>query len=510
MLGQRTRWMGTVAAVTVLHFIVNTGLGIGSKAALWWTDVSLVVASAIAVTACVSAARSQSERHNRIAWLALAIGVAGWLMAAVVWSARDLVFSLPAPAPSWRDVPFFLLAPTFAVALVVYRRQRASRTLQLRQIADLGILTAAITIAGTLVLAPSLRRNGFSPYVIVAIGYPGFYLAVVLAALGSLGRGAWGPRGGVLGVLIWANLAFAAVDVLYGAKVLVDIYQTGIEDTLWLLGFSSMCWASAEERALASKPAPIVDTAPGSSWNAVVGASALIAISALAALAIRSLEGVEWTIIAVAVIATAGFVGLRMWTGDRTEDAYLDAVAVGEETERALTAERALASRLRGASSLADGTAHEVNNLLQAIAGSVALLRRRAARGEDLSTYAATIDDSLARLAKEVNELRKLSPSETTHGMILIVPGGDRNGRLAAVLAGAGFAPASLPTIEAAPRAAKSHGVRAIVASHGEADVLSSMGVTIPIVRRRDTDDILDAVVEIVRIVSDAELANRV
>jgi len=495
--------MVAVAAVSVLHFAVNTSLGVGSQAGLWWTDISLMIASAVAVGACVWTARAQTERHNRIAWYALAAGVASWFLAATVWSTRELVFGTPAPPPSWRDVPFFLLAPSFAVALVLYRRQRTSRALQLRQIADLGILTAAITIAGTLVFAPSLRRSGFSPYVIVAIGYPGFYLAVVLAAVGSLGRGAWGARRGVLGVLIWANLAFAAVDVLYGAKVLVDVYQTGIEDTLWLLGFASLCWASAEERSLAKSPTPVVATALGASWNSVVRASALITIAAFAALAIQSLEGVEWTIIAISVVAAAGFVGLRMWTGDRTEDAYLDAVAVSEERERELAAERTIASRLRGASSLADGTAHEVNNLLQAIGGSVALLRRRAARGEDLSTFAATIDESLARLAREVNELRKISPSEVTHGMILIVPGGDKNGRLATVLAGAGFAPAALPTTEAAKRAAKSQGVRAIVASHEEAETLTSMGVTIPIVRRSDSDDILDAMVEIVRIVSE-------
>src|SRR5690606_4242418 len=130
------------------------------------------------------------------------------------------------------------------------------------------------------------------------------------------------------------------------------------------LGFASVIWAAAEERALVDAPD---DNAQRPGWNVVVGASTLIAVAALLALAIPKLYQVEWTIIAVAIVAIAGFVGLRMWTGERAEGAYLDAVASGEKKDRALSAERAAASRLRGVSSLAGATAHEVNNLLQAI-----------------------------------------------------------------------------------------------------------------------------------------------
>lgn len=498
----RPRWVAIVVSLAALHFIANRIAGVGTTAALWGTDIPLVLMSGAATYAAIATARHQAERHNRIAWFSLAGGCGGWFVASVMWSVRELALGIHAPAPTWLDAPFYLLAPAFALGMLFYRRHRPSRALQLRQIADLGLLTAVIAIACTLVFAPPVRQSGFTPYAIVAIGYPGFYLAAVLVALGSLARGSWGPRRVVLGILIGANLAFAVVDVLYGAKVLVDVYQTGIEDTLWVLGFGAVCWAAAEERALLYRPQSAREPARQPSWNALFAAIALIATVGFASLSLHRLEGVEWTIIAIAMLAAAGFAALRIWTGERAEDAYLDAVAVGEEKERALTAERRASSRLRAVSSLAGGTAHELNNLLQAIAGSLALLRRRAARGEDVSAYVSSIEKALDRLGDEVDDLRKLSPPDSPQGMILLLPGGDRDGKLAAVLAEAGFAPASLPDVEAAMRAAKGAGVRALVASEEEAAKLVEVGFSVPIIRR-DTDNVLDAVVAVVELVSE-------
>jgi signal transduction histidine kinase len=484
-----------VVGVAGFHFVLQHVLGVDSHAKVVCTDLALVAASATATIMCARTALRTGDRHNRIAWFALAAGLAAWWVASVMWSVRELLLGDLAPAPSWFDAPFFLLAPSFALALVYYRR-RPSRALQLRQIADLGIVTATIAIVGTLVLAGPIRQSGTTPYVIVAIGYPGFYLAVVLVALGSLARGSWGSHRVVLGILIWAHLAFATVDLLYGAKVLTEIYQTDLEDTLWLAGMLSMCWAATEERALLEvREDTVVKTSP--SWNAVLGAIAIIALTALSADTIGRLDGVEWTIIGVATIVAVGFVGLRMWTSERFEAAYLDAVLDSEEKQRELSEERTKLSRLRAVGSLAGGTAHELNNLLQAIAGNLALLRRRAGRGEDIQTYLASIEKALVMLGTEVGELRKLSPADSVHGMVLILPCGDRDGSLCAVLAEAGFSPAILPDVDSVVRAAKGDGVHAIVASSKQAAALTERGLTIPIIRR-DAENVVDTVVAVV------------
>lgn len=498
----RAQWAGLIIGFGVLHLVVNHAVGVGSVPGLWWTDLGTLVGSGVASISALATARREKERDDRLAWFAIAAGLGSWCLGAVIWSVRELLLADVAPAPTLYDAPFYLLAPAFAFALVFFRRGRSSRTLQLRQIADLGILTAVMILAGTFVLAPSLRQSGFNSYLPLAVGYPAFHLAVVLVAVGSLSRGAWGSRRVVLGILIWANLTFAGVDLLYSSKVLVRVFQTGIEDTLWIVGFVSICWAAAEERAVLARPVALAEPVRAPPWNGLVTAIASIALAALCSQGLLRLEGVEWTIVAVAAVLLGAFIGLRMWTGERAEDLYLDAVAVGEEKERALSAERATASRLRAASSLAGGTAHELNNLLQAIAGSLALLRRRASRGEDVSAYVQAIEKALGRLGAEVNDLRKLSPPESPQGMILLLPGGDRDGKLAAVLAEAGFAPASLPDVEAAQRAAKGPGVRAVVASHQEAAQLASAGFTIPIIRR-DSESVLDAVVAVVELVSE-------
>ncbi len=490
-----------MVGVSALHFVVIRILGVGSTGGLWLTDLGATLASGFAAASCLVTARRERERHNRIAWLALGGGMTAWFLAAVCWCFRDPHLGSAAPGPSWLDAPFFVLAPAFAAAVVFYRGGRPSRALQLRQIADLGIIAATIAIAGTLVLAPAIRISGFHPYLLVAIGYPGFYLAVVLAALAALGRGSWGRRRLVLGILIWANLAFAAVELLYGAKVLVDVYQTGVEDTLWFIGFLSIAWAAAEERALLAQPQACIDAEKLPPWNAVVGAIALISLAGLCGDAMLRLKGLEWTVIGIAAVVLGTFGALRMYTGERAQDAYLDAVAVGEEKDRELSLERTKSSRLRAVSSMAGGTAHELNNLLQGITGSLALLQRRAARGEDVSAYVQAIEKTLARVSEQVEDLRNLAPPDSVSGMILILPGGDRDGRLAAVLAEAGFAPASLPDLETVQRAAKGPGVRALVASDEEARALVERGFTLPIIRR-DNDNILDAVVAVVELVS--------
>jgi len=494
----RRRWIAVITGGAALHTVVVRALGSGTYAEHVWTDLELLTVSAIAAIASFRTALRSPERHIRTAWMATGAGVAAWWAAALIWSVRELVLGDVAPAPSWYDAPFFGLAPSFALALIFYRRNRPSRALQLRQIADLGIVTATIAIVGTLILAGPIRSSEGSPYVFVAIGYPGFYLAVVLVGLVTLGRGSWSGRRNVLAILVWAHLVFAAVDLLYGAKVLTSVYQTGIEDTLWVIGMLSVWWATFEERALLEVPARGDLERDGPSWNGLVGAITMVALGALSADALGRLGGAEWWIIAVASAAAAGFVGMRMWANARMEVAYEGAVADKEAMTHALTAEQ---SRLRAVGSLAGGTAHELNNLLQAIAGNLALLRRRAARGEDIQTYLASIERALGMLGKEVSALRELAPSEDTLGMVVLLPGGDPDAQLAAVLAGAGFAPASLPDVDAAVRASKGGEIRAIVSSPAEAIELHARGVTVPVVTR-DSEDLVPVVVRIVALIS--------
>ena len=492
---RRRRWLALIVFAALAHTIVRLILVRANRpeALAIVTDLELVPVSAFATWAAITTARRIGERHLRTAWIWIALGCALWHCAALVWSFREIVLGEIAPAPSWFDVPFFALAPCFAVALVFYRRQRQTRAVQTRQVADIGILTATVALLKTLVLAPALRGRWDDPYVVVAIGYPAFYVAVLLVAFAMLAGGAWGARRSVLALLVVANFAFAIVDLLYGAKVLMATYQTQIEDTLWLVGMLCVAWAAYEERALIGQPVVVGRSEPSS--NAVVGAVALVALATLGADTLGNLDGAEWSLAALAVVVLAGCVALRMWASNRLEDAYQTAVAEGEATTRALDAERGQAARLRGVGSLASGTAHEVNNLLQAVAGSFALLRRRAARREDVEPCIAAIEDALARLGDEVSALRRASGSAAI--VIALLPGGDPDGQLARVLSDAGYAPATLPSVKAAARASKGGEVRAIVASTAEAEQLALARAAVPVIVRGE-GDLLQVVVNVI------------
>jgi signal transduction histidine kinase len=495
---ERRRWLALVIGVMVLHTVVVRGLLAGNDVATAIaTDLEVAPISVWAACACLVTARRCTERHARIAWGATAVGVALWSIAGVTWSFREIVLGDIAPSPSLLDAPFFALAPSFAIALVFYNRQHPSHTLQLRQFADIGILTATIVLLGTLVLAGPLEASHGDPYVYVAVGYPAFYLAVILAAFTMLAGHDWGPRRIIISLLICAHFMFAIVDLLYGAKVLEAQYQTEIEDTMWLGGFLLIVWAAREERALVGVRT-IAEREPASP-DAVVGAIVIAAIGALGARTVISLEGAHWMLVAVATLFLAVCVAVRVWVGGRLEDAYADAVADGESKTRALTVERDRSARLRGAGSLTRGTAHEVNNMLQAIAGNFALLRRRATRSEDITPYLTAIEQVLERLNNEVAGLRRVATEGGALQVIALLPGGDPDGRLAPILADAGYAPATIPSVPDALLALKSGTLHTVVASRAEADALAAARVTIPVIVR-DGDDLLQVVISIVSI----------
>ncbi|MCW5805712.1 MAG: hypothetical protein KIT31_25300 [Deltaproteobacteria bacterium] len=496
----RWGWLSIIAVATILHTVVVRGLlahGGHDAVSAIVTDLELMPISLWAMCACIVTARRSAERHVRIAWSATAVGIGLWSLAAITWSFREIVLGSIAPAPSWFDAPFFALAPTFAIALVVYHRRLQSRALRLRQLADIGILTATIALLGTLVLAEPLAANAGHSYVYVAVGYPGFYLAVILVGFTMLASHEWGAHRIVLSLLVAAHFMFAIVDLLYGAKVLESRYQTEIEDTLWLGGFLVVIWAAREERALAGAPAAAGAARGGSSANAIVGAIVIVALGALGAKTLADLEGARWTIVAVATLVLATCVALRVWASGRLEVAYETAVAERESSARALSAERDQSARLRGAGSLARGTAHEVNNVLQAIAGNFTLLRRRAAKREDVDPYLTQIEGALERLRAEVAALRKLAPDTEPLPVIALLPGGDPDGALAPILADAGYAPATIPSVDDALRALKSGGIQAFVASRAEAEALAAARTTIPVIVR-DDHDLVEVVMNVI------------
>jgi signal transduction histidine kinase len=501
---RRVTWLGIVVGAAALHLIVHGLLGLGTTGQLAWTDGTVTFVALGTAIACVRTVWRCAEPDLRRAWIAIAFGVVAWLAGVIGWDIRELGLGDVAPAPRWLDAPFFMMAPSFAVALAFYRRRQPSRALQLKQIADLGIVSASMLIAGTLLFAAPLARDGFRPYMIVALGYPCLYLSLVLIALGMLGHRSWGSRRIVFGIIVWAQLAFALVDLMYGASTLESQFQTsGIEDTLWLVGLLSVWWASVEERVLLAEGDKTVHEIESTSWAPIVVAVALIALVGFWIGASDHLHGWSWIVLGVGALAAAAFVGLRIWAAERVESAYRDALADGEATTRALVQERGSATRWRSVGTVAGGTAHEINNLLQAVVGNLELLRRRAARGENVEAYLASIDRALWQARDEVNQLQAMiSVDAGARGTVLLLERGDVDGQVSAGLAAAGYATAVLPDIDAVLRATKGVHVRAIVTAPSQriamVEAIERRNLRVSVVATTTADPLVDHLGEIV------------
>ena len=111
----------------------------------------------------------------------------------------------------------------------------------------------------------------------------------------------------------------------------------------------------------------------------------------------------------------------------------------------------------------------------------------------------ASIEQVLERLNNEVAGLRRVATEGGALQVIALLPGGDPDGRLAPILADAGYAPATIPSVPDALLALKSGTLHAVVASRAEADALAAARVTIPVIVR-DGDDLLQVVISIVSI----------
>jgi hypothetical protein len=511
---RRLKWSLVVLGCGAIHLIVHRLLGLGTFGQLAWTDGTVTVASMLTAVACIRTVRSCKEPHLRRAWIAITVGVASWVIAAIGWDIRELGLGEVAPEPSWLDTPFFAMAPCFAVALVFYRRREPSRAFQLKQIADLGIVSATMLIVGTLLFAGPIAKHGYTPYMIVALGYPFIYLSLVIVALGVLGHRHWGPRRVVLGVLVWSQLAFAAVDLMYGASSLDSNFQTtGLEDTLWLAGLLSVWWSTVEERALLAEGNAGVHDVESTSWNAVVVAVALIALVGFLIQSSVHVHGWPWVVLGIAALAAVGFVALRMWAAEQLENAYRDALAESDAKSRALDVERGSATRWRSVGTVVGGTAHEVSNLLQAIVTNLELLRRRIARGENVDENMVAMDGALWRARDELQMLRSLTPADVgARGTVLLLASGDLDGKVSVALSEAGYATAVLPTVEAVIRATKGLPVRAIVAAPSElvaiVAALEARGQHIAVVPTMRPSTTV-AGVDVARLVKEIEAATR-
>lgn len=316
------------------------------RAVQWLTDVAWTVAALASAVASMVAAR-HSRGLDRRAWLFIGAGDVAWLAGIVIWSWLQLFERVTVPFPSWGDA-FFLAAPLLYVAgMFFFRDTTRGGTVDLAQIANLGIVGAAVLIVVPLWFVEPLRqRETIDLYAATAVAWPVLYLIAAFFSVICLAFYAHGRKRQVYLLLSCGIVAHAVVSCLYGYSLLSDTYETGAAfDLLWLVALSFNFLAALRQKAALERPAKDQprDRTKLEIVEALLPAGILVAVLLTALLIVDRLDVASVRYGLAAGLVLAAFLGLRHWAmyreqGARAEDAIRisEALRASEERHRSL------------------------------------------------------------------------------------------------------------------------------------------------------------------------------
>lgn len=393
--GLRAR-ASALALVTVwlVTFLVGTAaLRTGTTAMHAFTDLGWTLSSALAAYACARAARHTARPGRRKAWLAFALGTAGWTLGMLHWSYLELVRGVTTPFPALADIGFLALPVGFAVGLFFYGADAPGARSTLKQIGDLGIVLATIGLCACFVFAEAIREGHFSLlYGVVALGYPVLHLSLLFFSLTALWSRTWQPQSArVVGLLVAATLVLALVTTFYAQTLLLAAYEVGhLMDPLWPLAFALVYVAAAEEQR--RDPVAVEEERVRVTLGDVLVPPVCIATTVLVGYAqgfdVRSISGV----LCVLGVALAIALGVRSYAQRAIEAALREEVRAREQQFVA-------AQRMEAVAALAGGLAHDFNNLLTGVLGGVGMLRHAERTGKADPSHLDLVEQSAQRAA---------------------------------------------------------------------------------------------------------------
>jgi diguanylate cyclase (GGDEF)-like protein len=254
-----------LAAVALLASGAHSALGLGADALFWHVDFAAV----FVIAGGICMARAALLPSERIAWLAIGIGVclhgAGWVVDYVVYDGR-------APMPSLCD-PLWLGAYLgFYPGLVLIGRERfARRGVGMWVDGLLGGLALAAVVAATALQASLSHLDAAAGAAITGAAYPLADVALLTFLATMFAGSSWRPSssGAVLvaGLLVLVGVdTIFAVDSAYGGWLAGGSY-----DPLWALAMLLLATSSW----LPARRAPII----GSNRRALLFPSAFGAIA---------------------------------------------------------------------------------------------------------------------------------------------------------------------------------------------------------------------------------------
>ncbi|MGF1599794.1 MAG: BMP family ABC transporter substrate-binding protein [Acidimicrobiales bacterium] len=191
--------------------------------------------AALIVPAVLSGLRAVTDRHNRLAWWLVTLGILLYTGGTLLYTYHDQNLD-PIPFPAWSDVLYLesTLALVVALALVTHRNlPGVSRAARLNGLV-IGLAAAAIAVAFW--FDTILDQSGSTAAVMVALAYPLFDLVFIVIVLSGLSVVAYRPSPSVTAFILGAAV-WAIGDVVFLRQLANDSYVPGtVLEASWVVG----------------------------------------------------------------------------------------------------------------------------------------------------------------------------------------------------------------------------------------------------------------------------------
>jgi len=223
-------------AVIVLFALVSTHAG-GDTFTSLATNLSQLIAPALAAMTCWRAARNAQAKSVARGWYLVSLAAVSWLAGQLFWTGYENVLGLEVPSPSLADA-YFLLAVPFAIAgLYAFPDHHGSTRTRVRNVIDGVILAAGILfISWVLVLSDVVEQGGSALQQAITIAYPVADIALLTIVFLLAARPTSVARSAML--LLGAGFAaFAVGDTSFVGSSLDAEPVTTNSDTMWVAGY---------------------------------------------------------------------------------------------------------------------------------------------------------------------------------------------------------------------------------------------------------------------------------
>jgi C4-dicarboxylate-specific signal transduction histidine kinase len=381
----------------------------GSAARHAWVDIGWIIADAIGAIACLGASRRATRPSLRFAWRAFTLGMAIWTLAAAIWAWNELVRAHYTPFPSLTDYLGWAGGIAMLAGVFAYRLEGVSVAMTLRQLADLGLMAAAMVGLAVELLYPSLAATTApAHHIAAALATPALGVVIVGFGLVCISLRRLGARRRVLGLVLLGMATLSVVTVLYTNALLGGTYRAGAWiDVIWVAGMLLVGWAAYEERWVGADER--ADEDPPARWvvqvpivTAAAWMTAVVLLAPSHGDALLPVRAASLVTISVAMI-------VRVWANNRLAIELRRRVADEEGRRWRLEAQLMRAQKLEALGTLAGTIAHDVNNVLAATGASLHLARRKLKRGEDACEELAEAERVIQRSAGVTDRLLGLA-----------------------------------------------------------------------------------------------------